>query len=86
MRPWTKEAAPALSMCAQVRIQFSRFEVLTNGGPHIHSTHPEGWPVYRLPVDRVDGRPFGRRVYHESTAVYRSLPVDRNEPTTPVYR
>ena len=42
--------------------------------------HPaEGWPVYRLPVDRVDGRPFGRRVY-------RSLPVDRNEPTTPVYR
>ena len=25
--------------------------------------NPEGWPVYRLPVDRVDGRPFGRRVY-----------------------
>ena len=39
----------------------------------------EGWPVYRLPVDRVDGRPFGRRVY-------RSLPVDRDEPTTAVYR
>ena len=43
------------------------------------ATAPEGWPVYRLPVDRVDGRPFGRRVY-------RSLPVDRNEPTTAVYR
>ena len=39
--------------------------------PYLTSLKPEGWPVYRLPVDRVDGRPFGRRVYHESTAVYR---------------
>ena len=46
-------------------------EVDTLDDPPI-GCHLRGGPsaVY-LPVDREDGRPFGRRVYHESTAVYR---------------
>ena len=52
---------------------FSSLVTLPSAPPP--SPGSEGWPVYRLPVDRGDGRPFGRRVY-------RSLPVDRNEPTT----
>ena len=59
----------------------------------------EGWPVYRLPVDRVDGRPFGRRVenwrlhiqtaeavYRPAAAVYRSAAEKGVDQSTAVYQ
>ena len=47
----------------QARTAFARYCKKIDVTKEELAWNSEGWPVYRLPVDRVDGRPFGRRVY-----------------------